>query len=468
MATIKKFFCCCLGLVAVTGLGLFATESELSKTVHPRRVDLGSIFSGKIEYARRNFIAFESAGLLTYVARPGVELPGAVFDGAGRIVSHGGLLARQDDIVQRANFAAAEAKLREAEVALAEKKENFERDSKLASKNAVSMRQFLESRIAYESAVWSLAAARAERDRTQRLIEGRSQSANFPCLVESVTLASGTVADVAQLVMTIASVEAMKLEIKLPSYAVRLLDQSTPILVYPSGAGTPVAGWFDLSGIGADSLVCYVDNPLVIEPAEGKWQGMPAVSGFTFLFPPMPSTKNLAPVWVMPAAVMCDGGNNNFVWKLEGLRALETAAALPRELTLRKIPVARRNLFFDQGIYRLEGIAPEKPADLSPFDLVATRVSGPVTDGGKAVYRAEKRLFLAGEHVAVQIKFPAGKPFWKLPRRALQCGGKSGFFVRIFGDSGVENIPVEIREITQEEAVVTSPGLNAESEVVVN
>ena len=431
-----------------------------------RRPDV-AVFVGSADYAKTTTIAFEASGRLAYVRAVGLPAKSEIFKLDGGVVRKGELLARQDTEIPLSELRIAEAKLNDATLQMQEKTENYERDRKLHERGAVSSRQFLESKTAYESAGYNRLAAESELARARRVYEGCFSRAPFPCVVAEVYLSAGTVADVAQAVMKIALVEAMKVTVRLPEYVTRRLDPTTQVLVYPEGAVQPVVAWFDSANVGTGTLSCYVDNPRIpVGSLTQEQEKLPEIDELSFVFEAVPSNQSLAPLWVKPEAVRSDA-EGDFVWRLRGVKAFTAGQPIPREAVLEKVRVKGLDLEFHEGIYRLRGI--EAIGELSPYDLLAGQVPDTVKSGDRVVFRASRRLFRAGERVNVVLSRSFDRHLFPVPRTALKRNEQTGAFeVLLWHDEKLMPIPVALTGEMREYVLAEAPELQAGARLVVS
>ncbi len=424
-------------------------------------------YVGVVDYAKKTTIAFEAAGRLAYVRAAGLAAKSEVFKLDGEVVRKGELLARQDTEIPLSELRIAEAKLNEITLQMQEKTENYERDRKLHERGAVSSRQFLETKTAYESAGYSRLAAESELARARRVYEGCFSRAPFPCVVEEVYLSAGTVADVAQAVMKIALVEAMKITVALPEYVTRQLDPTTQVLVYPEGEVQPVVAWFESSNVGTGTLTCYVDNPRIpVGELSAEQKNLPEVDDLSFVFEAVPSNRSLALLWVKPEAVR-HGAEGDFVWRLREVTAFVAGRPIPREAVLEKVRVKGLDLEFHEGIYRLRGI--EAMGPLAPYDLLAAQVPDSVKSGDRVVFRTFRRLFRPGERVNVVLSRRFDRHLFPVPRTALKRNERTGAFeVRLWDGDVVTPVPVALTGEMHEYVLAEAPELHDGARLVMS
>lgn len=459
----KKFGAFCI--VCMVALASAASDDPVrlfELTCKPTRL---SLFPGTVHYARTMTLSFEDSGILAYVARVGQSARSGLFDAEGKVSRPGDLLARKDSVIAETSVRIAEAKLREAELKLSENTQNFERDRKLFEKGAVSARQYLQTRIEYESAVYDRIGGQAALEQARRVWDGCFLRAPFPCVVEEVFLPAGTGVDTAQAVLKVAALEAMKIVIPLPEYVTQQLDQTVQVSIYPPGEVEPTIAWFQDSDIKTGVLECYVDNPTVpvgtLTPAQAK---LPQVRELNFVFEPTRTSGDAAALWINPQAIFTEEGKS-YVWKLKGVEAFVISSPIPREFVLEKVPVEALGVEYNQGMYRLRGIA--ENSNLKPYDLVAGIVPDGVKSGDKVVYQSVVRKFRAGEKVNVVLAGEFTRNLYTVPRAALRRNAKSGNFeVMVVRDGKVDVVCVFLASEVKEYAHIVSPKL-AEGMLVV-
>lgn len=234
--------------------------------------------TGMIEYSNTSIVSFESKGRLSFVAPVGKYVESSIFDMNGKIVRDGDLLAKQDSGIQEKDLKLAEIQVKEAAVTLEEKREAFIRDQKLYGKRAVSEKQFLETKLNYETARIAKEKAELEVERCRRVLDACYARAPFNGIVEEVYQLAGAAVDVAHRVLKVSAVSPIRIAIDLPETVTRGLDQTVRVLVFPVDSEIPVQAWFDPRGIGTKQLVCFAENPMIpVVPLTESEKNLPRI-----------------------------------------------------------------------------------------------------------------------------------------------------------------------------------------------
>lgn len=368
------------------GIGVGAAPVELS-------------FRGRVDYSNTSVISFEASGRLAYVAPVGRVVQSSIYSQDGKVIRPGGLLARQDTEIPFSNVKLAEARLEETIAVLAEKQANFERDRNLLAKKAVSLKDYLATEVAFETARIAKHRAELDLELAREVLAGCSIYAPFDGVVEEVYQRNGASVDVAHRVLKLSALNPIKIVVNLPENLTRQLDLTDGVDIYPVGASKPVLGWFDNRTISAKQVECYAENPLepigVLTAEEAK---LPKVDDLSFVYFDGRKSEP-TPWWVPKQALQTAPDGSKFVWKLE-----YPAPKLPvkRELTLKKIPVVPLDLEIQVGGYWLLGI--KVCEHLKRGDLLAGSVPADCKDGDKVVYQTKRPRFRPGENVLIKIR----------------------------------------------------------------
>lgn len=395
----KSSYVCLLAAVLFAGT-LLSADSEWKSYQLQKEYRPPLRFTGKVDYSNTVTVSFEEKGRLAYVAPVGKYVESDVFDLNGKVVHQGDLLAKQDTEIPENNLKLAEVKRKEADITLIEKEQTYLRDKKLFEKKAVSTKQFLESQLIYETALFDKQKARLEVERCKRILDACYYHAPFNGVVVEVYQLAGAAVDVAHRVLKVSAVSPIKVSVKLPEDITQQLDLTTQALIYPVDSLTPVLGWFDERSLRAGTLECFVDNPRLpvgeLTDAEKK---LPAVDNLSVISPEK-LQWNPSLFWIDQSALKKDK-DGYFVWKLKGLKATDIRKQLKRTNTVEKVQVNARDLEIFRGVYRLRGI--EKNPRLEVDDILVGTIPDTVKDGERVVYRAARRMFRPGEQVMVVL-----------------------------------------------------------------
>jgi len=401
-------------------------------------------YTGDVEYSITAVVSFESKGRLSYVAPVGRSVESSVFDLDGSIVHEGDLLAKQDTGIPENDLRLAEIRVKEAEITLVEKKETYLRDKRLYEKKAVSTKQFLESQLIYETALFAKEKAELEVKRCKRVLDACYSRAPFNGVVEEVYQVAGAAVDVAHKVLKVSAVSPIKVTVKLPEDVTRHLDQTIRILIWPVDSLTPVQGWFDDRGIRTGRLISYVENPLnplcELTPEE---RNLPQIDNLSVVTSEKLQWKPDM-IWISFQALKQDD-KGYYVWKLKGVKALDLKTPLHRVNVLEKVRVKASELEIFRGIYRLRGI--EQGSGVDIHDVLAVDVPDSVKNGDRAVYRTTRRLFRPGERVNVVLVPAVQHTGFYIPEKAVFRNPETEeFYVQARSGEKTIRIPVYLYE----------------------
>ncbi len=451
----------CLFAALLPGAAVhLAAEDQEWKTYQLRQEYRPALrFTGKVDYSNTLTVSFEEKGRLAYVAPVGMYAESAIFDLDGKVIQKGSLLAKQDTEIPENDLKLAELKQKEAEITLAEKEQTYRRDKTLYEKKAVSTKQFLESQLIYETALFDKQKAKLEVERCKRVLAACYYYAPFNGIVVEVYQLAGAAVDVAHRVLKLSAVSPIKVTIPLPEDVTQELDQTTQVLIYPVDSLTPVPGWFDNRGLKTSKLECFVDNPrLPVSELTEEEKKLPVIDNLSII-----STEKLQRTpslfWIEQNALKKDE-NGCFVWKLKNVKATDLKTRLKRVNTIEKVRVTIRNLEIFRGVYCFRAI--EKNPELNVDDILVGNVPDSVKDGDKVVYQTLRRLFRPGEQVQVvlsPLKEETSSGFF-IPLAALRRNPESdAFYVIVLENGKTRRLPVAFHLKQKEYVKVASKAL---------
>jgi membrane fusion protein (multidrug efflux system) len=195
-------------------------------TVQETTLATGPLVSGSLTPEREADVRAETSGS---VLETRVE--------AGERVKRGAVLARLDDTAIRDAFLSARAAARSAEVTLADARRDLERDQRLFQAGAVSERQQERSKTTVATAEAALADARARLVSAQEQLEKTTIRAPFTGVVSEREVSPGDVVQPGALLYTVVDPRSMQLEGTVPADQLQALKVGTPVEFTVSGYG---------------------------------------------------------------------------------------------------------------------------------------------------------------------------------------------------------------------------------------
>jgi membrane fusion protein (multidrug efflux system) len=187
----------------------------------------GPIISGSLAAVREAQVRAEASGPVEAVR---VE--------AGERVREGEVLAKLDDTTLQDAFLSARAALRSAEVTLADARRDLERDERLHQAGAVSERDLERSRTQVATSEAALADARARMASAQEQLAKTTIRAPFSGVVSEREVSAGDVVQSGALLYTVIDPSSMQLEATVPADQLQSLKVGTPVEFTVSGYGT--------------------------------------------------------------------------------------------------------------------------------------------------------------------------------------------------------------------------------------
>ena len=396
------------GLSAAEQYDWFALKSHFPEDL---------VFTGSVEYPRRAKISFEEKGRITFIAPAGKFLRGRILNDIGQVVKQGDVIAQQDTAGPQHNLELAKLRLSEAQASLTESEADYQRDLSLHKTEVISTKQYLQTKLKYDTAQVEFEKARVELEKARYVLDSCTVAAPFNCMISEIYYYPGTVVDNAQDVLEIVLLSPMKVVVPLSEQLTSQIDLTTSVKVFPVGAETPVAAWFDQKDVLTDRLNCYVENPLLpIGTLTAEERQLPRIDELSFVNESEPEPGR--PVfWIDPPALHRDTAGE-FVWKVTDAAAYDDKRPVTRSMTLKRVPVRSINMLTVQGVYRMQAIEPAP--ELSKFDLLANQVPAALTgDAAKVAYQAQMRQFRPGEQLQVNLRGNFELEGFYLPKKAL-------------------------------------------------
>lgn len=398
-------------------------------------------FTGTVEYAKTSVLSFEEKGRIAYVAPVGRYVQSKVVNKNGKMVSRGDLLALQDPEIPTSDVHIAEALLERAESVVQEKKLNYDRDKKLSEKGSVSLKQYQESSMLYETAQLDKKKAALDLQRARQVLDACYIWAPFNAVVEEVYRSDGGSADVGDSVMKICMVDPVKIRVNIPAGTnLEEIQRMSQILVYPSGSKQPVSAWLEGHNPDSGRIDCYVANPQVSEEAV-DYDGRPVpVIDNLLMVQFIPEKTDLAALWVPEQAVKKEEGGS-FVWRVARPRKDVRVQMISTVARLEKVRVEALDFLLQYGNTELRGI--KAGSNLRKYDIVACDVPAGLKDGSTVMYRKKRHLFRIGEKVKVVFTSGNREHIFQVSAQAVAKNGKNGgFFVMAEENGRFRKVPV--------------------------
>jgi RND family efflux transporter MFP subunit len=186
----------------------------------------GPIISGSLTAVREAQVRAESSGPVDEVK---VD--------AGQRVNSGAVLAKLDDTALRDAFLSARAALRSAEVTMADARRDLDRDERLHQAGAISERELERSRTQVATSEAALADARSRMVSAQEQLEKTTIRAPFSGIVSERGISAGDVVQSGALLYTVIDPSSMQLEATVPTDQLQSLRVGTPVQFTVSGYG---------------------------------------------------------------------------------------------------------------------------------------------------------------------------------------------------------------------------------------
>ncbi len=433
-----------------------------------------AVYDGTVEYARNAILSFEAKGRLLYVAPLGLYVNSEVLDVDGSIAVQGDLLARQDTDIPESDVAISRVLLKRAEAVLKDRAENYQRDKALSGNNVVSMRQYQETQMLYDTAVYDKEKALLDLKRAEQVLDACFLRTPFNAVVTQVFRYEGSSVDVGNPVLQISMIDPVKITVNLPDEAVQRMAGMIQVVVYPETSETPVAAWLEGPDLAGGKIECYTDNPRLLTPAVGKdGKQLPLIDELSAV-QLMPGKQSLAPLWVAENTIRKDSDGSCFVWRLKDdnpnqeRKRIEGQPLLLRKVNrLEKVPVVLTDFQIQYGNILLRGL--KKAEGLHAGDVLAGDVPPDVRENETVVYRRKRHRFQIGEKVKVAFYSGYAGHIFAVPDEALVKNSEnSGFHVLLkMKNAAPKKIPVILMEENfREKKRIYSPELSSGMEIL--
>ena len=436
--------------------------------------------TGSAESWKREDIGFEVAGRVLRVVEPGANVVGRTFDEQGELLTEGTILAEVDEeryqiALDQAQASADAARsdleqvipqqLAEAEAALALANTELKRYTNLVATQSASQQELDVRETAQRAAAAKVAQVEALRATKGSLLDtalAQVEQAKvnlgdcklyspFNSQIARVNIIPGGYVLPGQSVLTVQMMDPMKVDIAVsPETDARVNYNDLVRVLTPNGE--TLEGYVYLKDTFADPgtrtflITLLVRNRQIEIGIPEELQGESVAR-----------CKNL---WKLDKPIVGDSGNyyaeegaiqqddaGHFVWKVENLTVQQLYEDFDPVLTVRKVPVklgeGRVSVLQVFTFRELTDMGDLDPSE----DVIASRITGDVTDGGKIVLVRDRWAVRPGDVVRVDLKGAETQEGFYVPEDAIQSDGGQTYVAVVRESAGdtqqVEFVPVE-------------------------
>ena len=443
-----------------------------------------SRLTGSAESWKREDIGFEVAGRVLSVVEPGANIIGRTFDAQGELATEGTVLAEVDDERYRIALAQAQAaadaaktdlekviptQLAQARAQLGLQEKEFERYTNLVAARSASTQELDRVESAYRSAKARVAEVEALRatkgsqlntvlaqvDQARVNIDDCKLFSPFDGQVARVNIISGGYALPGQSVATVQMMDPMKVNIAVSPETDARVNYNDLVRIFAPN-GDQLEGYVYLKDTFADPgtrtfLITLLVRNRRIEigvPEELKGQEVARCRNLWKL--DKPEVGGSGNYYAEVNAIQQDDDGGHFVWKVENLTVKQlygdfdpvlTVSKVRVELGEGRVPVLQ--VFTFRELKDLGGLDPSQ-------DVIASKVSGDVQDGGKVVLVRDRWTLRPGDVVRVDLKGEESREGYYVPEDAIQSDGRQNYVAVAKDSEGgaqqVEFVPIAVGE----------------------
>lgn len=436
---IKLFKYVCMGFLAIFSTALPAVEQAetVPYTLLQRSPRKNVFFMGSVKLSRSAKLSFLSDVQLTYVAPVNEIVHGKITDAEGKIIREGDVIAKAKDIKERIIVNISTQKVKKAKQSLKDARLNLKRIEKLYKRHVFSERQHEEAENEFLQASSDYDVCRLELLDAKSNLDNKVLHAPFSGIVEKVLAEEGSSLFEDKSVLVLSVFDPVCITVKLHDVLTDLLCVNHKFMVYPTGFTKAYPAWLKNQGIFTDYIELSVKNFLVpkrqLSPEQEK---LPKIYSRARVIknPDRPET----PMWVPTLALRKDK-EGSYLWTIVADPLPKNGSTKAQSLTVKKVRVKTRNMFSQKRSTQYQAL--EDYGSLKDSQVVLSRTSGLLVDGGKAVMQNSSWIFQPTEQVWVSIP-QLSEHMYTVSRDALKTF-KGRSFILVVGKGNIV-LPIEI------------------------
>lgn len=419
-----------------------------------------SRLTGSAESWKREDIGFEVAGRVLRVVESGVDIEGRTFDETGKLLTEGTVLAELDQERYRLQLAQATAaataarkdieegipaQLAEANAALQLAQTELRRTTDLYNDGSISKQTLDQAEAAHKRAIAVVAQVEASRVTKRSALDGHLASVEqakvnirdcrlrspFDGQIARVHIIPGGYALTGQPVVTVQMMDPMRINVAVSPETDARVNHNDLVRVRTAN-GDELEGLVYLKDTFADPGTRTFLITLLVRNRRVEVGVPDAMKGKEFA-----RCRNL---WKLHKAEVDGPGNyyaevdaiqqddkGYFVWRARNLTVDQLYEDFDPVLTVEKVRVevgqGRAPVLQVFTFRELTGIGDLDPAQ----DVIVSRVSGPVRDGGEILLVRNRWLLRPGDVVRVEMKGEQTPAGYYVPGDAIQFDGQNHY-----------------------------------------
>ena len=311
---------------------LFSSFSLVAKgeeKLHPNEYNATAvpIITSTIQYPYED----DMPGIVIYTAKPGTILRGATYSADGKLIKDGDVLIKYKHNRRKNILNVRKQELINIKAVLKFAKEELLRYKKLMqgaithgnNSNIISKSTYELSISNYLKAKADVAKAEIQFIRAEGWLKLTTEHAYFDCIVTNVYIPLGLCAFESN-IMTVAQLNPMGIEIKIPREKIHDIPENIPIKIYPFNRDEPIETYGFSKIVSDNSIILRVKNDPIPPQIPLEYKDIPTISK---VLPVERFSLQLkkAGLAVLKTCIH-NSTNGDFVWKATLNNTLDTKA----------------------------------------------------------------------------------------------------------------------------------------------
>jgi len=437
---------------SISGFAVISVSVMKMKELKP----VDNYFTGKTESLESVNLAFQIKGKVEKIKQFGDFVFSANIDSEGKTVREGTIVASLNDSLMTYALKKAELKVKIAKFNLQTAKEEFERNSKMVEKNAISRKAYNTSRTDLLKAELDLEVAKNEYSEAKYNLAACNLVAPFSGQITKIYVGKNAGVGDGDSIIQLTRMNPMIVKVPFPYEIVNLIDKGAKVEVYPVGSSKPVIGWVEAGSNEPRMLDVYVPNELIPRnKLTSEQQMMPKIfqvfpvikyfenNPFENFMTENKTLKANHNELAVPVIAIHNDTEGTFVWKAVD-QTMKNGIA--RQFKVEKVYVKEGNLkkFFNLGLRAgLEIISLADSASLNQSDVIILYSQGNLINDGYAVRESVQWEFTPDTEVKINIPAIGPKAIY-VPRDAVIHEAEGSNYVYIVENNKAKLIQVDL------------------------
>ncbi|HJO92259.1 MAG TPA: hypothetical protein QF753_02565 [Victivallales bacterium] len=477
----KRGALCAVGILSIGlfSLGCFAAIPVTDFTVK-KLTPVDVFFVGKTKPLDKVTLGFDIQGKIERTKQVGDIVHSPIFDGSGKELRKGTVVAALYKQRQKFELNAAEMNVKIAKYDLKQSLDDYKRNQLMIKKNAISRKAHDESKIEVMKAKMTLDNAENSLSQAKYNLAATDIITPFTGIVSQVlrgkNLGTGDDGEVIEVVR----MNPMLVEIPFAPELIDRLGKQDVVKVYPPGMSKPVPTWVEFESFGIQNLEVYVPNKLISEtyltPEQRK---LPKVYE---VFPVMPIVNsNTADIHdvdfkdsngksplAIPVEALHRDKNGSYVFIAQNQRCFSLKEGIDKEFTVKKVYVELGNIrrYFNIGNKSGVQVTSIKNGSVKEGDIVVLHGDKSIKNGSKVVREEQRWMFYPDQKVKIEIPAISGPGFY-VPKDAIIHQAAGSNFVYAVEGNKAKLIKVGITGLSPDNYSILGNGIKEGTKIIV-